>query len=111
MPNSGTNVTKTEIYYRDLYTYQYHVRVHPIPTDGLYTAWDYNYGNVTTYYNQVNSPAGAPIDGTNKANAGQVDSLPITGQPAYVNACDPTQDLCAALDNPEEISGPNGSLV
>ena len=35
--NSGTNVTKTEIYYRDSYTYQYHVRVHPIPTDGLYT--------------------------------------------------------------------------
>src|SRR4029077_3801738 len=27
--DSGTNVTKTEIYYRDAFNFAYHVRVHP----------------------------------------------------------------------------------
>ncbi len=108
--DSGTNVTKTEIYYRDSYTYQYHVRVHPIPTDGLYTSWDFNYGNVNTYYNQLH-PAGVPIDGTNSHSVGEVDSLPVTGQPAFVNSCDPSYDICSAMDNPEEIAGANGTLV
>jgi hypothetical protein len=108
--DSGTNVTKVEIYYRDSYTYQYHVRVHPIPTDGLYTSWDFNYGNVSTYYNQRNL-GGVPIDGTNSHSVGEVDALPVTGQPAFVNSCDPTFDICSALDNPEEIAGSNGSLV
>jgi hypothetical protein len=108
--DSGTNVTKTEIYYRDAYDYQYHLRVHPIPTDGLYTSWDFNYGAVKTYYNQKN-PAGVPIDGRNAMNVGEVDQLPVTGQPAFFNTCVPTQDICSAIRNPEEISGPNGSLV
>ena len=42
--DSGTNVTNTETFYRDAVTYRYHVRVHPIPPDGLYTSWDYNHG-------------------------------------------------------------------
>src|SRR5262249_22437542 len=42
--DSGTNVTKTEYYYRDADVYSYHVRVHPIPPDGLYTDWDYRPG-------------------------------------------------------------------
>lgn len=108
--DSGTNVTKTEIYYRDSYTYQYHVRVHPIPTDGLYTSWDFNYGQVSTYYNKLHQ-AGVPIDGTNSHSVGEVDSLPVTGQPAFVNSCDPTFDICSALDNPEEVAGSHGSLV
>ena len=41
--DSGTNVTKTETFYRDAITYRYRVRVHPIPPDGLYTSWDYNH--------------------------------------------------------------------
>ncbi len=108
--DSGTNVTKVEIYYRDSYTFQYHVRVHPIPTDGLYTSWDFNYGQVSTYYNQLHA-AGVPIDGTNSHSVGEVDSLPVTNQPAFVNSCDPTFDLCSALNNPEEIAGTHGSLV
>src|SRR5207253_9671059 len=40
--DSGTNVTKTETCYRDAIAYRYHLRVHPIPPDGLYTSWDYN---------------------------------------------------------------------
>jgi hypothetical protein len=108
--DSGTNVTKTEIYYRDAYTFQYHVRVHPIPPDGLYTSWDFRYGAVSTYYNQKTT-AGVPVDGTNTHSVGEVDQLPVTGQPAFFNACDPTFDICTAIANPEEIAGPNGSLV
>jgi hypothetical protein len=108
--DSGTNVTKTELYYRDGYDFSYHVRVHPIPPDGLYTSWDYRYGYVDTYYNQKNQN-GIPIDGRNTQNAGEVDQLPVTGQPAFFNTCVPTQDICSAIDNPEEISGKNGSLV
>jgi hypothetical protein len=108
--DSGTNVTKTEIYYRDAYDFQYHVRVHPIPPDGLYTSWDYRYGEVNTYYNQK-TPAGVPIDGTNSHSVGEVDKVPVSGQPAFFNACDPSFDICSAIDNPEEVSGPNGSLV
>ena len=51
--DSGTNVTKTETFYRDAVTYRYHVRVHPIPPDGLYTSWDYNRNVVSTYYNTI----------------------------------------------------------
>src|SRR3954465_4560064 len=42
--DSGTNVTKTEYYYRDADVFNYHTRVHPIPPDGLYTDWAYRYG-------------------------------------------------------------------
>ncbi|MHB8719337.1 MAG: hypothetical protein ACYDAC_10675 [Candidatus Dormibacteria bacterium] len=108
--DSGTNVTKTEIYYRDSYDYSYHLRVHPIPPDGLYTSWDFRYGYVNTYYNGRNQQ-GVPIDGTNSHSVGEVDKLPVTGQPAYFDTCDPTYDICSAVDNPEEVSGNNGSMV
>jgi hypothetical protein len=107
--DSGTNVTKTETYYRDADAYRYHLRVHPIPPDGIYTDWDYNLGAVTTYFNKLH-PAGIPITGTNQHTTGEVDQLP-NGQPAYFNTCDPTFDVCSAIDNPEEIAGPNGGLV
>jgi hypothetical protein len=108
--DSGTNVTKTEIYYRDADVYHYHVRVHPIPTDGLYTAWDYRLGVVSRYYN-LNQPNGVPIDGTNSHSVGEVDQVPVTGQAAFFNACDPTTQICSALENPEEVAGPFGGLV
>ena len=109
--DSGTNVTKTEFYYRDADSYSYHVRVHPIPPDGLYTSWDYNLGAASTYYN-LKTPQGVPIDGIND-NVGYVDQLPATGTPAYFNSCDPQFTVCSAVDNPEEVSGTgsNGSLV
>jgi hypothetical protein len=108
--DSGTNVTKTEIYYRDADVYHYHVRVHPIPPDGLYTSWDYRLGAVDTYYNTKN-PQGVPIDGVPDSSVGEIDQVPVSGQPAYFNTCDPTFDICSAIDNPEEIAGPNGGLV
>ncbi len=109
--DSGTNVTKTETYYRDADVYRYRVRVHPIPSDGLYTSWDYNKGVAGTYYNLVH-PEGVPIDGVND-DVGSIDQLPVTGQPAYFDAADPTFDLPSAVDRPEQVAGKgaNGSLV
>ena len=108
--DSGTNVTKTETYYRDADTYRYRVRVHPIPSDGLYTSWDYNKGVASTYYN-LEKPNGVAIDGVND-DTGSVDKLP-NGDPAYFDFPDPTFDLPTAVDRPEEVSGRGsaGSLV
>jgi hypothetical protein len=107
--DSGTNVTKTEIFYRDSDVFHYHVRVHPIPPDGLYTSWDYRLGAVDTYYN-IKNPQGVRVDGI-PDNAGEIDRVPVSGQKAFFNSCDPTFAICSAILNPEEIAGPNGGLV
>ncbi|HET7529378.1 MAG TPA: hypothetical protein VFJ98_00300 [Mycobacteriales bacterium] len=107
--DSGTNVTKTEFYYRDADAYAYHVRVHPIPPDGLYTDWSYRPGVATTYYNVVQQN-GVPIDGQEDTSVNEIDQLP-TGQKAYINSCDPKFTLCSAIDNPEEVAGPGFGLV
>ena len=108
--DSGTNVTKTETYYRDADVYRYRVRVHPIPADGLYTSWDYNAGVAERYYNALR-PDGVPIDGAND-DSGQVDELPGVG-PAFLDVADPTFDLPTAVDRPEQVAGRGsaGSLV
>ena len=108
--DSGTNVTKTETYYRDADTYAYHVRVHPIPPDGLYTDWSYRPGVATTYYNLKNQ-SGVAIDGQPDNSVGEIDQVPVTGQDAEVNSCDPTFAICSALDNPEEVAGKGFGLV
>ena len=107
--DSGTNVTKTETFYRDAITYRYHVRVHPIPPDGLYTDWDYNKGVAVKYYNAL-KPEGVDIDGIND-DVGNVDE--IGGQPAFFDAPDPTFDIPLALYRWEQVSGKQdfGSLV
>jgi hypothetical protein len=107
--DSGTNVTKTETFYRDAITYRYHVRVHPIPPDGLYTSWDYNAGVVSTYYNTLKS-GGVAIDGQND-DVGSVDG--VFGVPAFFDVPDPTFNVPSAILNWEQISGASdfGSLV
>ena len=95
--DSGTNVTKTETYYRDADVFRYRLRVHPIPPDGLYTSWDYNKGVATTYYNLLH-PEGVPIDGRND-ETGNVDSVPGVG-PAFFDAPDPTFDVGLMVMNP-----------
>jgi hypothetical protein len=109
--DSGTNVTKTETFYRDAVTYRYRVRVHPIPPDGLYTSWDYNHDVASTYYNETRSD-GVAIDGVNDEVAGNVDQAP-TGQPAFFDAPDPTMTKPLANLNWEQVSGAgdSGSLV
>ncbi len=108
--DSGTNVTKTETYYRDADAYRYRIRVHPIPSDGLYTSWDYNKNVATRYYNLL-KPEGVAVDGVND-DTGSVDKLP-NGDPAYFDFPDPTFDLPTAVDRPEQIAGRGsaGSLV
>ncbi|HUP92623.1 MAG TPA: hypothetical protein VM074_10285, partial [Solimonas sp.] len=136
--DSGTNVTKTETFYRDAVSYRFHVRVHPIPPDGLYTAWDYNRSamvpdageNVAAgRYYTVLRPQGVPIDGYND-DLGQADGItpiptptgplclgsdgPVEPGPnglcrAFFDAADPTFNLALAFDNWEQVSGKGDS--
>jgi hypothetical protein len=110
--DSGTNTTKTEYYYRDYYVFRYHLRVHPIPPDGIYTSWDHNAGSVTRYFDEgmtdTGRPDGVAIDGKND-DVGNVDS--IAGQPAYFDVTDPPFAQPLAFYNWEEVSGKHGSLV
>ncbi len=136
--DSGTNVTKTESFYRDGIGYRYRVRVHPIPADGLYTSWDYNRGVMVPAdgenvpggrFYTVLRPQGVPIDGRND-DIGQIDTLiPIGNQcltlegpaapdltgrcPAFFDAADPSFNLPIAFANWEQVSakGRNGALV
>jgi hypothetical protein len=107
--DSGTNVTKTETFYRDAITYRYHVRVHPIPPDGLYTDWDYNAGVAVRYFNAI-KPEGVAIDGIND-DVGNVDD--VGGFPAFFDAPDPTFSPPSAMYQWEQVSGAGdaGSLV
>jgi predicted acyl esterase len=136
--DSGTNVTKTETYYRDAYAYRYRVRVHPIPPDGLYTSWDYNRDAMVSddpdvpggrYYTAVRA-TGVPIDGVND-DVTQIDYVPsvngmcITADgprdaseyggtcPLYFDMADPALNLPLAIYNWEQVSakGDLGSLV
>jgi hypothetical protein len=136
--DSGTNVTKTETFYRDAVAYRYRVRVHPIPPDGLYTSWDYNRSAMVPeagedlpggrYYTALR-PHGVPVDGIND-DLGQLDNLfPVNGQcltpegprppditgrcPAFFDVADPTFNAPLAFDNWEQVSakGRGGSLV
>jgi hypothetical protein len=111
--DSGTNVTKLEYYYRDGYVFRYHLRVHPIPPDGLYTSWDHNVGAVTTYYDEgmtkTGRPEGVAIDGQND-DVGNIDSNPVTGN-SYFDVTDPSFAAPLAFYDWDEVSGPNGSLV
>lgn len=139
--DSGTNVTKTETFYRDAVSYRYRVRVHPIPPDGLYTNWDYNRSAMVPtpaeaaagvrggrYYTLLR-PQGVPIDGIND-DIGQIDAVPpVFGQcvtlegpvpadangrcPLFFDVADPTFNLPLAFSSWEQVSGKgdSGSLV
>jgi Thrombospondin type 3 repeat len=52
--DSGTNVVRREIFYRDEIRFGAFLRVHVIPpADGIYAQWDYNAGVMTKYYNSI----------------------------------------------------------
>jgi hypothetical protein len=107
--DSGTNVTKTETFYRDAITYRYHLRVHPIPPDGIYTSWDYNHGVAVRYYNALR-PDGVAIDGI-ADDQGNINEF--MGRPAYFDIPDPTFDAPVDLYHWDQVSGAGdaGSLV
>ncbi|MGH2805767.1 MAG: Ig-like domain-containing protein, partial [Actinomycetota bacterium] len=63
--DSGTNVVRREIFYRDEIRLGSFLRVHVIPPlDGIYAQWDYNADMVDTYRNPFR-PDGVAIDGRN----------------------------------------------
>jgi hypothetical protein len=122
--DSGTNVTKTEIFYAHADVFRYRLRVHPIPSDGLYTSWDYNLGVADRYYDVktgvtgmdipgADSPEGVKVDGVNDESIGNIDKLPVSGQPYFIDAPDPTVTTPLAVLRPEEIAArdDNGGLV
>lgn len=78
--DSGTNVTRTDIFYAGSIDHEYNLRVHPIPPlDGIYTQWNMKAGAVTTYYNPEN-PSGVPITGINPVFMGDTkDSVGPSG--------------------------------
>ena len=137
--DSGTNVTKTEVFYRDAISYRYLIRVHPIPPDGLYTSWDYNRSAMIPTaeeraagvkggrYYTVLRPQGVPVDGIND-DIGQVDAIapiPFVNQcitvdgpkppdangrcPLFLDVADATFNLPLAFSNWEQISGKGDS--
>jgi hypothetical protein len=108
--DSGTNVTKTETFSRNLIAYHYRVRVHPIPPDGLYMSWDYNAHVATRYFNSL-KPDGVAIDGVNDEVYGNIDE--VGGTPAFVDIADATFDVPAKAFTWEQVSGHDdlGSLV
>ncbi|MFP5352723.1 MAG: hypothetical protein ACLGIB_09190 [Actinomycetota bacterium] len=80
--DSGTNVVRREIFYRDEIRFGTFLRVHVIPPlDGIYAQWDYNALNVDTYYNQYN-PDGVPLDGKNDERFGN-SRLHVSDRGAY----------------------------
>jgi hypothetical protein len=111
--DSGTDTTRTEAFYPDLFVQTYHVRVHPIPPDGVYAFWDGKAGVVDTYYTAVR-PDGVPIDGRNDELYGtnsewQQDLL---GQTYFaIDLPDPTLQGAQADAAWDEVAGPWGSVV
>ncbi len=107
--DSGTNVTKTEKFFPGGIASQFRMRVHPIPSDGLYVAWDYNAGVADRYFNALH-PEGVAIDGVND-DVGNIESIGNT--PAYFDVPDPTLSAPLAVENWEQVSGVGdaGSLV
>jgi hypothetical protein len=72
--DSGTNVTRTDIFYADTIVHQFDLRVHPIPPlDGIYTQWDMAAGRITRYFNPYN-PRGVPVAGINPLLYGDVNA-------------------------------------
>jgi hypothetical protein len=72
--DSGTNVTRTDLFYADSVVHEFDLRVHPIPPlDGIYTQWDMTAGRITTYYNPYNSK-GVPVTGINPVLYGDMNA-------------------------------------
>ncbi|HZN14689.1 MAG TPA: hypothetical protein VFB78_10505 [Acidimicrobiales bacterium] len=119
--DSGTNVNRTEVFYRDEFRQDAYLRVHPIPPfDGIYSQWDYNGGKVWQYFNPY-VPDGVVIDGKNDEAFGNYNAhigpdgvrfqgKTLAGDPG-TGSCD--SDVC--LDNDFDVvdptvSGPTGAL-
>lgn len=63
--DSGTNVVRREVFYRDEFRQVQFLRVHPLPPlGGVYSYWDFNAGRMTRFTNPMR-PDGIAVDGSN----------------------------------------------
>lgn len=111
--DSGTDVTRLDAFYPSFYSQIYHLRVHPIPPDGLYAFWDNKAGMMTTYYTPLR-PQGVPIDGRNDELYGTNSEWQqdVLGKPYFtIDAPDPTFQPPLANENWDEVAGPYGAIV
>jgi hypothetical protein len=71
--DSGTNVIRREIFYREEMRQNTYLRVHPIPPlDGIYAQWDFNAGKVDRFYSSTKK-GGVAVDGRNDEVFGNFD--------------------------------------
>jgi hypothetical protein len=111
--DSGTHVTRIDAFYPDRIDQTYHLRVHPMPADGIYAFWDHNEGTVDTYYTPQRAE-GVPIDGENDEVYGtnsrwQPDLL---GEMYFnVDVPDPTLQVPLANVAADQVVGDSGSIV
>jgi hypothetical protein len=111
--DSGTDVTRIETFYGDIYTQTYHLRVHPIPPDGLYAFWDNRASMVDTFYTSVR-PGGVAVDGVGDELYGTNSEWQqdVLGTSYFtVDVPDPTLQPLLANENWDEIDGPHGAMV
>ena len=104
--DSGTNVVRREIFYRDEIRFGTFLRVHVIPPlDGIYAQWDYNAGMVDTYYNQFN-PDGVEIDGKNDERFGN-SRVHVSDQGiSYCGEDELSEEANSGCDTPREAGDP-----
>ncbi|HUR67744.1 MAG TPA: hypothetical protein VM370_00735 [Candidatus Thermoplasmatota archaeon] len=111
--DSGTSVTRLDVFYPAGFDQVYHMRVHPIPPDGVYAFWDHSAGMVDTYYTSVRSD-GVPIDGVGDEIYGtnsewQEDAL---GETLFlIDAPDPTLSGAVANEAWDEATGAHGTIL
>lgn len=120
--DSGTPTTRLDSFYAHHFTMLFHLRVHPIPPDGINAFWDHKAGSVDTFYSAV-VPDGVPIDGVNDealfCRAGD-DPLPnpvaATNCPGdnavfLVDLPDPTVQVPVTNLAWDQVTGDAGTMV
>lgn len=106
--DSGTNVVRREIFYRDEIQQTNFLRVHVIPPlDGIYAQWDHAATAVSSYYNP-HVPDGVPIDGKNDEVFGN-NRIHIGPDGLSIDGNDSSSDLLRDLNEgtPLTIGEPN----
>src|SRR5579884_1252685 len=102
--DSGTNVTRTDLFYANSIVHEYNLRAHPIPPlDGIYTQWDMAAGHINTYYNPYNS-SGVPVEGINPVLMGDINAH--IGPDGIAES---SNDKVGRLEN--QVTGGNGVSV
>jgi hypothetical protein len=105
--DSGTNVIRREIFYRDEIQQETVLRVHVVPPlDGIYAQWDHTTA-IDTYRNPY-VPDGVPVDGRNDEVFGN-SRIHVGADGVSVDGDDSLTDLLGDLagGTPIEVGAPN----